>query len=165
MKIKMVRNMVFYCIIFYILFFAIQNCEAQWQQMNGPYGGYITCIATSGNITIAGTTDKGLYLTTNNGSNWNSVNNGLAYDSINKVYYEVNALAIQGNYIYAGVSNGDYRGGVYVSTNNGENWMAMNNGFINKEIHAIAINDTNIYAGSGETEYIYPQIMDKAGSN
>ena len=53
------------------------NCYAQWQQTNGPYGGYITCLAVSGSNIFAGTFDCGVFMSSNNGNNWTYVSTGL----------------------------------------------------------------------------------------
>ncbi|HEX9970570.1 MAG TPA: hypothetical protein VGD14_00730, partial [bacterium] len=38
--------------------------------------------------------------------------------------------------------------GVYLSTNNGEDWTAVNTGLTNKHIFALAVNGTNLFAGT-----------------
>jgi photosystem II stability/assembly factor-like uncharacterized protein len=50
------------------------------------------------------------------------------------------------NYLYAG----SYGRGIYVSTDNGNNWSAINNGLSGNEllITSIAIDGNNIYAGT-----------------
>ncbi|MGH7600078.1 MAG: regulator, partial [bacterium] len=64
-------------------FFAIvvllgaQSLQAQWIQTNGPYGGYILCFAVNGSNLFAGTFGGGVFLSTNNGTNWTAVNTGL----------------------------------------------------------------------------------------
>ena len=63
----------------------------------------------------------------------------------------VKTLDVIGNKIFAGigsfsmVKNGD----VYVSSNNGNNWTALNKGFpANAEVNAIAISGNNVFAGT-----------------
>jgi hypothetical protein len=50
--------------------------NAQWIQTNGPVGGTVNCVAISGTNIFAGT-KGGIFLSTNNGSSWTAVNNGL----------------------------------------------------------------------------------------
>ena len=86
-------------------------------------------------------TDKGVFLSTNNGNNWTDINNG-------ETYY-VSCLAINGSNIYTG------RGfdGVYVSSNNGTSWKIINEGLPQYSsgncINTIAINGENIFIGTG----------------
>jgi photosystem II stability/assembly factor-like uncharacterized protein len=105
----------------------------------------IWAILINGNSIFAGT-DKGVYISTDNGENWTDKNNGLPqFDSFRM---DVNALAISGNYIYAGT---DY--GVYLSTDNGDNWTAKNNGLpisdtLRRVICSMAISGNNIFVGT-----------------
>ena len=58
----------------FFLLLITQICFAQWVQ-TGPYGGNVNCLAISGSNLLAG--GNSLYLSTNNGTSWNLVNNGL----------------------------------------------------------------------------------------
>jgi len=155
--------------------------NAQWQETNSPYGGTITCITTitnniyvgtasdvnggvfvtsnsgnswiyrglysksirglisSGTNLFAGTGSDGVLFSVNAGSLWNPVNTGM---TSNIVY----ALAINGNNIYAGTY-----GGIFVSTNNGNNWTATGpaNG-----IYSLVTNGNSIFAGSSGGVYM-----------
>ena len=42
----------------------------QWIHTNGPYGGNIHCIAIDGDEIFAGSFGTGIFLSTNNGENW-----------------------------------------------------------------------------------------------
>src|SRR3954471_5329745 len=81
--------------------------NAQWQQTNGPYGGVVNSFAIIDTNIFAGVNGGGIYLSTNNGSNWKPMNNGLTYLS-------TTALLISGTNIFAGTY-----GGVFLSVNNG----------------------------------------------
>ena len=69
-------------------------------------------IVASINNIFAGTLDGGIYLSTNNGSSWAEINNGLISQSV--VSLQVSS---DGSNLFAG-TNGN---GVYLSTNNGSN--------------------------------------------
>ena len=88
-----------------ILFIPI-TLSAQWVQTSGPSGGNIRALAISDSNLFAGTTGGGVYLSTNNGIDWNAVNNGLPDD-------DVWDFAISGSNIFAGT---DY--GVFLSIDN-----------------------------------------------
>ncbi|MCX6230806.1 MAG: T9SS type A sorting domain-containing protein [Bacteroidetes bacterium] len=110
--------------------------QAQWQQTNGPIGGTIGALAINGNNIFAGTDEGGVFLSTNNGTNWSAVNTGLT----NNLIY---SLAISGSNIFAGTN-----GGIFFSSNNGANWTAVNNGLTNLIIKSLAISGNNIFAGT-----------------
>ena len=104
--------------LLFILSFASLTmiANAQWQQTNGPCGGYINCLAISGTNIFAGT-NGGVILSTNNGSSWSAVNTGLPPNT------SVWSLAISGTIIFAGTLDG-----VFLSTDNGSSWIAVNIG-------------------------------------
>jgi ligand-binding sensor domain-containing protein len=121
-----------------VLFFFIASTEilqAQWMQTNGPGGGVVNCFAFSGSNIFAGT-DNGVYLSTNSGSSWTAVNNGL--------HEQVMALAVSGTNLIAGI----HLDGIYLSTNNGTSWTAVYKGFTS--VNAFAVNGTNIFASGGD---------------
>jgi photosystem II stability/assembly factor-like uncharacterized protein len=117
----------------------------QWIQTNGPGGAAITSLAVCNSILYAGTYSGGLYLSKDNGSNWIQTKNGLPLNS------GVSALAVNGNYIIAGIEDPGTLGlgkGIFLSTDNGISWAEMNNGLTSKYIHAIAVNGNNIFIGT-----------------
>lgn len=119
------------------LTFHTNNCNAQWVQTSSPNGGTINALAVSGTNLLTGTHTGGILKTSNNGDNWNSINNGLT--NLN-----VTSLAVSGSYIFAGT----YGGGVFLSTNAGSNWVAINNGLSNKYVNTFLVSDANIFAGT-----------------
>ncbi len=120
----------------FLLFFAGRLIQAQWIQTGGPCGGDVRCIASDGSNMFAGTSGTGLYLSTDNGSNWTAVNAGLT-----NLY--VHSLAISGSNTFAGT-----HGGVFLSTDNGSNWTAVNTGLTNLYVYSLAISGSNIFAGT-----------------
>ena len=80
---------------------------------------------------------KGLLVTlsTDNGTSWTVVNNGLPNDAIG-------SLAVSGTNIFAGTLNN----GVFRSTNNGANWTQA--GLTSTCINAFAVSGTNLFAGT-----------------
>ncbi|MFA6455414.1 MAG: T9SS type A sorting domain-containing protein [Bacteroidota bacterium] len=85
----------------------------------------------------------GIFLSTNNGSSWSEVNNGLPDNSdIDGGGYEpVQSLAVSGTNLFAGIN-----GGVYLSTNNGTNWTATN--IKQTNVRSLIVSDTNLFAGT-----------------
>lgn len=80
----------------------------------------------------------GVFLTTDNGVNWTTVNSGLAYKNIN-------GLAVSGQKIFAATENG----GVYYSSNFGASWTALNDGLpSNTSARTIVADENSIYVGT-----------------
>jgi hypothetical protein len=118
----------------FCLFTTINTLHAQWVQTNEPYGGSVPALAVSPNGTggtnlFAGTIG-GVFLSTDNGTSWTAVNNGLPkYPYDTSLYDLVYALVVSpnetgGTNLFAGTEYG----GVFLSTNNGTSWTAANNG-------------------------------------
>jgi hypothetical protein len=101
-------------------------------------------LSISGNNIFAGTFN-GVYLSTNNGSNWTAVNNGLP-----KTF--VYSIAISGSNIFIGTSGS----GVFLSTNNGGSWTAVNNGITGYGLNvmSITVNGSNIFAATAAGVYL-----------
>ena len=115
-----------------------ENANAQWMQMSNGMGTNqsVVCLASNGNNIFAGTWSLGVYLSTNNGTNWmqTALNNKT-----------VNALAISGSNIIAGI---DSPGGVYFSTDTGTTWTQTQwslNGLI---VFSLAVNGNSVFAGT-----------------
>lgn len=121
--------------------------KAQWVQIGPPGGGQVWSFAVSGSNIFAGTI-KGVYLSTNNGSNWGqpsltdrtvssltvcgsnviagtaeygiylSTNNGSTWTQTSYYYYDVPTLEVSGSYVFAGTVTH----GVLISTDCGVTW-------------------------------------------
>ncbi len=115
----------------------IENCMCQWVQTNGPGPPNLYCLANSGTNIFCGTSLGGVYLTTNNGTSWTAVNNGLPGPD-----FTTSALAVSGANLFAGLGSG-----VFLSTNNGSNWTAA--GLTGKYISSLAVSGSNLFAGTG----------------
>jgi hypothetical protein len=93
----------------------------------------------SGSNIFAGT-DRGVFLSTDNGTSWTAVNSGLKDRDTTNVL----SLAVSGSNIFAGTDSG-----VFHSTNNGTSWTAISSGLpANSTITALAISYSNIFAGT-----------------
>lgn len=106
-----------------------------WQQTSGP--GNCT-IATNGSNIFAGNPQTGALLSTDNGSTWSAINNGLTF-GFNGVRF-----AFNGSNIYASTN-----GGIYLSTDNGSNWSALNTSGLpaSSFAYSIAVSGSYIFAG------------------
>ncbi len=129
--------------------------RAQWVQTNGPCGGYTLCLTLSPNGAggmnlFAGTYGGGVFLSTNSGTHWTAVNNGLDDPNVWAIVSSPDGAG--GTDVFAGTLNK----GVYRSTNNGANWTAANSGLCNitlPQIFSFAVvlgaqGGTNLFAGT-----------------
>lgn len=110
---------------------------ATWYSANSgipPVQSFINSIAINEPNIFAGT-NYGIFLSTNEGSNWNWA--GLS--NLN-----VLSIAIIGENIFGATQND----GVFLSTNNGINWTSINNGLTNTHLLSLAVSDGKLYAGT-----------------
>lgn len=110
---------------------------------NGPERGDIRALAidpTNPATLYAGTLGGGVFKSSNGGTSWSAINNGL------DTSFVVSALVIDPTTpatVYAGTGNGlvsgGDAGGVFKSTNGGESWTATNAGLTSTAVFALAI--------------------------
>lgn len=90
-------------------------------------------------VILAATSGDGIYRSSNNGENWESV----AYS--NYWQYFTSIIIDHNDYIFASLENG----GVIYSTDGGNSWAPINSGLKSNEIYALTFSSDNyIYAGT-----------------
>ena len=119
-----------------LLLFTIST-QARWKKSNSVSFGEINSLTASGE-TLFAATEKGVFITTDNGDNWLEKNNGLTN-------LHVNSIVVKGEYIFAGTD-----GGVFLSTNNGDSWSAVltEEGSSTLSITSLAIKDGTVFAAT-----------------
>ncbi|MFA7360634.1 MAG: T9SS type A sorting domain-containing protein [Candidatus Kapaibacterium sp.] len=136
-----------------VLMFVEVSANAQWVQVISPGVYTMSLAASSGGNLIAGTYNypRGtVAISPNNGMNWfTSLNNQTGY-----------SLLVSGMNIFAGVSDG-----VYLSTDNGNNWTSVSNGFSGEQVGSLAISGTNIFAGTRDYPYGGIYLSTNNGNN
>lgn len=174
-------------LLFHLFSATIIIAQNFWETSNnGLNANHIYSLSVqSNNHIIAGSLGKGVFLSTDNGTNWNEINSGFP-DSSN-----VYSLAVNSNdYIFASTDEGvfcsidngenwtikmpststgalaidsnniifvDTDDGIYRSSDNGEIWSKTNNGLPQQFINfSFAINSKNyIFTGSGGAYQVY----------
>ena len=170
---KLISSLLFILIL--NLSLNIVNSTAQWVQLQQIGNGDIRAFAVNGNNIFAGISNAGVYISTNNGTNWTQtalnnqqiaslavLNNHIFAGSMTQVYVSTNngtswtqtslnqnaySLLVSGNNIFAG----SYLG-VYLSTDNGTSWTQTS--LNNEQVWALAILGSNIFAGTGNGVYL-----------
>ncbi len=122
---------------------------AQWVQTNGPSGGVVQNVCVSGTNMFAATGGAGVFLSTDAGANWKSVNTGLP-----SLYMD--AIFASGSTLYVSAWPSTISaGGVFVSANNGTSWTPSGTGLLSNQVNTFASIGGKIFAGtSGGGVYI-----------
>jgi photosystem II stability/assembly factor-like uncharacterized protein len=105
-------------------------------------------------FTISGTDlfakGNGVFLSTNGGSDWFTINEGLPKIPWDNSKYEyVWSIVASGLYLYAAT----WDSGVFVSTNSGVNWHQVESGFP-LDVRSFAKSESNLFAGAGDGVYL-----------
>ncbi len=117
--------------------FRSKNNGKSWTLLKGLTNNNIYSIVFKGSNIFVSTWGAGIFLSTDDGSTWNPMNNG-----ITNLY--IRTLFIYNNNIYAG-SQGD---GVFFSNNNGSAWVQLNSGLPNLYIYQFASRGNTLYMGN-----------------
>ena len=118
----------------FLLFLFSMRANAQWEQCDGIYGGFVRSLASSGNYIYAGTAYNGVQVSSNNGTNWSqtTLNNTSVY-----------SLATSGNNVFAG-TDGNH---LYYSSDYGASWVLQIISNSDPQVFSLAISGNTIYAG------------------
>ncbi|MDP2207869.1 MAG: T9SS type A sorting domain-containing protein [Bacteroidota bacterium] len=129
---------ILYLTLFFIKFAVIDSKPvlAQWTQRNDLDGGFVYCFAISDGKLFGGVPYKGIYYSSDAGSRWKSVSQGLTN-------YEVYEIFVSGSDIMAGTL-----GGIFLSTNHGDSWVPMNNGLTSLRVRAITSFANFLFVGT-----------------
>ena len=113
-----------------VTFLLCPFASAQWVRANFPHSIAASCLAISGDVLIAGTYDRGVFISTNQGTNWTAANQGLPKDSYYDVYAPIWCVASSGQNLFAGTD-----AGIFLTTDNGTSWNAANNGVTDLHVY------------------------------
>jgi photosystem II stability/assembly factor-like uncharacterized protein len=118
----------------------------------GPQNYYVLAFDTLGTNILAAF-HNGIYISTNNGDNWNKLGTGLPSTSYNAIVRYKNNIFVASN-----------NQGVFVSTNNGADWSNFNNSF-GAQVSSLAIFNGYLYAGYGLGQGVHRYKLETVTSN
>jgi ligand-binding sensor domain-containing protein len=129
-----------------------------WRTTGQTNGLFVYSFGVANGIIFAGTS-YGISRSTDNGVSWESTSNGL---SAGGGFFKSFSFVPSGKNLFVGIVwdtllpiwGGDGvnidRGGVFLSTDNGANWMAVNTGLpiYDRSVYSLAISGGNLFAGT-----------------
>jgi photosystem II stability/assembly factor-like uncharacterized protein len=116
------------------------NLNAQWMQVLPSQNGAFFALSLKGTTNLfAGSDQSGVFLSTDNGENWTTVNSGLTD-------HRVHSFVVEAENLFAGTL-----GGVFLSTDNGTSWTAVDSGLTNLNIYPLAVSGVNLFAGTSSS--------------
>lgn len=122
--------------------FVSSDLGASWNNISIPMTSQnVEALAVSGNTIFAGT-QEGVYVSANNGVTWQMPGTGIQGVA-------VVALAISGNKVFAGSPGG----GVFVSSDAGNTWTAVNNGLV-PVVFSLAVSGSTLFAATAAGVYL-----------
>jgi photosystem II stability/assembly factor-like uncharacterized protein len=110
---------------------------------NLPEDIQVSFIEQKGSEMVLASDNKGIFISSENKSKWNSIGDKLPDTKIN-------ALLVSGEIIYAGV----YRQGIYKTTNEGKTWKSLNYNLQNLNVQSILKLDEQLLIGTDEGVFI-----------
>ncbi|MFA7359648.1 MAG: T9SS type A sorting domain-containing protein [Candidatus Kapaibacterium sp.] len=111
--------------------------KSQWLPSNGPYGGNVKCFFSPSSVLYAGTEGNNVMMSGNNGITWTNASSVGLTNSV------INCYIQRGTNYFLGTN-----GGVFLSTNTGSTWFAVNSGLYNSTVNTFLSLDQNLYAGT-----------------
>lgn len=113
----------------------------QWQRVNLPYDIKVNTVRAKDSIIFVSTDGEGIYVSTDNGENWNNRNEGLQSKFVHEIF-------IDGSTVYAGTETG-----ASISLDDGITWDTINTGLSGKGVWSFAAGNSTfgipaIYAGT-----------------
>ncbi len=128
----------------------IESDNSGWTQTKGPYGGMIMSLHAMPEGTLfAGTSEGGIFRSTDGGETWVSISTGLQVPPDSRLP-SLLVLTQEGNTLYAGTN-----GGLFSLTNGGNSWQQLTHFQDAFGISGVAIIDDTLYIGRYIEESIF----------
>lgn len=118
-----------------------------WKAVNTGLTWPVEALTAAGPSIFAATEGEGIYRSDDAGLNWTTVNT---------TNLDFQCLATIGTDVFAGAFPfaSDTTGSLFVSTDNGANWIAVNNGLTEHTVSVLIANGTTLYAGTNSGTFL-----------
>jgi hypothetical protein len=130
-----------------ISIFLPEGLHAQGVMTTIPTTMSISPLIMVDDVLLAGSSRRGLFRSSDNGTTWTVSNTGLPPLANSTAFAVIDSLIFISLY---------YPAGVYVSSDKGYNWFPVNSGFPEDSffsVHTLAVIDTKLYAGTDNGVY------------
>ena len=117
---------------------------------------YIKDLAVEGSTLIV-VTEYQIFKSDNLGANWTEIDSGLNGSILNTIAVSGNNMFVGVSYpaaVPVGISGNQIPGGIFRTTNGGENWAVVDSQLINTGVSALTLSGSNIYAGTTNNIFI-----------
>jgi len=167
--------------------FSLNKIDSIWVDLNYQlYGSEVKCFATKDSILAAGTSEGGVFITSDFGNNWISRRIVNGYNGTNVLKFQEDslyALCFSGGLFLSPdlglnwysiniptqfftalalkgntIAVGTDQTGVWISTNGGINWAQKISGLTSLYITSLAFDENNLYAGTFEGVFISSNV-------
>jgi hypothetical protein len=133
--------------------FRSTNNGTSWTEVNtGLTNQLINAFAIIDTVLFTGTYGGGVFRSSNYGASWSSVNSGLSVPYVLCLVSSPARTSVDGEKFW-NLFSGTYYGGVFLSTDNGANWTAVNSGLTHPFVGALGASTgepggTKLFAGT-----------------
>ena len=118
--------------------FISKNTGSTWTALySGLFSPIINVLMVKDSSLFAGTKDRGIIGTSDNGNSWVTLNTGFSSST------SVSSFAFNGVNMYVGTP----AEGIYLSSNLGKEWNLVNNGLPSMNVHALTFFADTLFAG------------------
>jgi photosystem II stability/assembly factor-like uncharacterized protein len=128
-------NSLFLSMLFLLFVTLPRPSIGQWVHVNIPTTSGVLCLAVDGDRLFAGTDSNGVFLSTDRGETWTTVNQELANEN-------VYALTFYRGKLFAGTLGS----GIFTSTNFGLSWTPPDSTAASLGVHHFVVSGTTLYA-------------------
>ena len=125
-------------VLFFLINLSSAFCQLEWEQISGPYGGYVNKIIKGNENDIIAIASSFAYKSSNLGLSWNKIDNN-TFNPLDYFFFDDMIFGISR-------SNENTKNYIYRSTDNMDSWTKKSDGFDNVYINSIRKKGTEYYA-------------------